>query len=118
MALDRFVKFHTPRFPTREETETVVRNFFAEAGEVAWSPTNDRLFVSLPGCCSSPFKGIEGAPRDRFEDEKRERWIEVYYDKEVPYIDVITRGHDRYTNILAHELAAMFAQFWEGELED
>lgn len=115
MALDRFIRFGDRR-PTREQTELVLRNFIGDAGRVFWE--GGRFFVQLAGKNSFPFKGIEGVPEHMQSDDRYHpdgRWIEVYIG--TTQFDVITREHDEYTNVVADGIAAMFARFWDGELE-
>lgn len=118
MALDRFVKFSKKRHPSKQEVETVLKNFFGSSADVFWNDKTGRFFATLPGTCTFTFEGIEGAASDPFAGEERKRWIEVFYDGSVPYLDVITRSHDEFTNALAHRLAEVFARFWGGEYGD
>lgn len=114
MALDRFVNFDKRR-PTKEEVELVLRGFFGpDAATIEWD--GGRFYVTLPGKNSFPFASLPDVLRNPFEGEDRERWIEVYVAKD--QFDVITRGHDEYTNVIAKGLAKMFARYWDGELED
>lgn len=113
MALDRFINFKEKR-PTKEEVELVLGNFFGpEAAKIEWH--NGRFYITLPGKNSSPYASLPDAPFDPFKNTNQERWIEVYVSEE--QFDVITRGHDDYTNVLAAGIAKVFAQHWEGELE-
>jgi len=115
MSQDRFVTFDK-RKPTRDEVESVLRNYFDEAADIKWA--DDRWIATLPGKWSFPFVEIVGySPRPR---EIAERWIEVYVGKrsKVGNLDVITRQQDEYTNVLADGLARMFARYWEGKLDD
>ncbi len=114
MSLDRFIKFDGD-YPTRDEIESVLRNFFGTAGEVKWS--GDRFFVTLPGKTTFPYAGIEpfAGKVDVEHRTGRERWIEICPGNPM---DVITRRQDPFTNALAEGLAKTFARFWEGKIDD
>jgi hypothetical protein len=120
MAADRFIYFKKERRPTRDELESVLKNFLGSqvAGEVEWNEQQSRFYVTLPGKTSFPFQDLTDALRHPFADEKRERWIEVWMDPEDPTIDVMTRGMDEYTNVIANGIVKMLARYWEGEMED
>jgi len=109
MATDRFIQFGK-RKPKKAELESVLRNFFGEAGTVEWN--QDRFTVLLQGPGTFPFIDLEPdlAPRLR----PKERWIEVYPGNPV---DVITRLGDEYTSACARGLAKMIARYWAGELD-
>lgn len=112
MACDRFVDFKERR-PTKEETEKVLRDFFGpDAAEIDWD--GGRFYIMLPGKCSFPFASLPISLTNPFAEGERERWIEVYVEDD--QFDVITRGHDEYTNVIADGIAAMFARFWKGQL--
>ena len=108
MSLDRFIEFDGD-YPTRDEIESVLRNFFGTAGEVEWS--RDRFYVTLPGKTTFSYAGMVDVERPTGE----ERWIEVYPGNPM---DVITRKQDEFTNALAVGLAKTFARFWEGKIDD
>jgi len=119
MSLDRYVKFRRDRFPTLDETERVVRDFFGEGAKVSETECFDdggRIIVRLPGNCSSPFRDVEEG-LDLYANRAHERAIVVYYDAGVPYLEVLTRLQDEYTDGVAQRLAEIFARFWEGELD-
>lgn len=109
MALDRFIEFGKKK-PSRDDVESVLRNFFGEAGEVEWN--QDRFTVKLQGPGTFPFEGL--VPDHMPNLRNKERWIEVCPGNPM---DVITRRQDDYTNSLAAGLAETFARFWEGEVE-
>jgi hypothetical protein len=70
--------------------------------------------VSLPGHLSFLFAGVEGLAREQAtKEDDRGRWIEVRcFDDRV---NVLTKGMDRYTDVLADGLAQAIAQSWNGE---
>lgn len=119
MALDRFVRFKDGKWPSKDDVESVLRHFFAEAATVTLD--GNRFMIDLPGKNSFPFKDVIrkrfGVDYLRTDDSWAEsRWIEVFY-LEGEHLDVLTRQQDHYTNILANGIAEMFALFWEGEVE-
>ena len=117
MASDRFIWFKGEhKVPSKDDVESVLKNFFGE-GTATLSWGEGRFYATLPGTPSFPFRELPDALRDPFEGEgDRERWIEVYMDTD--NIDVMTRGMDEYTNVLAEGIAGMIARYWQGELED
>lgn len=119
MASDRFVHFKKDRRPTREEIERLLGNFFGDGTTTSIEWEGGRFYVSLPGHLSFPFAGlmdeVTSMEMATAEDD-RGRWIEVYVAR--TNVDVITRGMDEYTNVLADGLAEVIARFWDGELDD
>ncbi len=114
MASDRFIYFKGDGEPPRSAVESALRNFFGEAAILSLS--DGRFYATLPGSLSCPFKDFPDTPKNRFDNDDRGRWIEICIS--VGNIDVITRGMDEYTNVLADGLAKMIARYWQGELEE
>jgi len=121
MAADRFIHFEegaTP--PTREEIESLLRNYFGGAAtKIEWG--EDRFYVILHGRPSFPFAEIgkpPDVPNPYKGDEGRERWIEVWLDRKHGTVDVMTRHMDHYANALADDVARTIARYWSGRLED
>ena len=110
MSSDRIITF--PKGPTKKQVESVTRNFFGEAAEVAWD--QDTLTVKLQGPGTFPYEGIE--PDYMPTMRPKERWITVEGHGE--QIDVITRLGDDYTSACADGLVEVFARYWEGTLDD
>lgn len=113
MALDRIIRFDGPG-PSKEHLHLVVQDFFGEGATSSISWHMDRLFVSLNGSCSFPFRRLPGAPQNPFIPGD-ERWIEIWTEGSV--VDVITRQADPFTNALAQGLAEQVARHWGGVFE-
>lgn len=122
MAADRFIRFDGPkaRRPKKDELLLVLKNFVGGAGGVEWVDDQDRAYITLPGHPSFPFRGLpEMEGRDRHDGEQdRPRWIEVWQDPRDGTVDVMTRGMDEFTNVVAEGVAKMIARWWGGEYED
>jgi hypothetical protein len=121
MASDVFVRWKTTKRPTREEAEKVIQDFLGEvATEIEWK--KDRFFVTLIGKWSHPLvRVVEPAMQDVIKNmyPKEEGWegryLEVWLGDDS--LDVMTRRQDEFTHACQDGLAAVFARFWEGEIE-
>lgn len=111
MALDRIIKWREKK-PTRAELRTVFEAFFG--GAATYKDEKDRLFITLPGKNTFPFRSIVERPYHPCE-EHPDRWIEVWYNPSLGGIDIITRQSDEYTNVLARGMADMLVRFYEAE---
>lgn len=113
MGFDRFVYWKDKK-PTREELVLVLEDYLGGLGHV--KVHDGRVFATLVGKPSFPFKRIDGFENRRAAAEQRdERWFEVVLDKK--YADVITRQMDEVTGVIAKGFAELLARFWDGELE-
>ena len=109
MALNRNVHF-TSESPTKDEVESVTRNFFGEAATVTWN--KDTLTVRLVGAATWAFEGIEPDLMPNIRNP--ERWIEVIPGNP---LEVTTRRADEYTNVCAKALAELLALNWTGKVD-
>lgn len=107
MALDRFVTWHKER-PTQRQIETALRRFVGGAATIKFSES--RYHVKLPGTPTYVFASTQ--------PQQKERWIEVYVDKDGNYVDIITRSQDEFTNALAEGFADSIARHWGATLSD
>lgn len=117
MASDRFVNWKPGKKPTRQEVQLVLEDFFVGAAtEIRWD--KDRFFVTLVGKHSNPLKRVSDSPLVKMEPEPgwEGRHLEVWLGSKS--LDVLTRQQDEFTNRVADGLAALFARYWEGELEE
>lgn len=122
MSSDTFVYWKTKRRPTRKEAQKVIRDFFGPVAKtIRWR--QDRFFVTLIGEWSHPLVRVaEGEMREIFKRSKPKdrgwegRFLEVWLGKDC--MDVMTRVQDEFTNVCQRGLAAVFARFWKGKLED
>lgn len=114
MASDRFVYWKSKdKRPTQQQIGVCLEDYVKNiATSVKWD--GDRFFVVLPGNNSFPFKRVD-ASLGNMVDETRGRWFEVWIDEDC--IDVITRQHDEFTNVVATGFAELCARFWHGKLE-
>jgi len=121
MASDVFVRWKTTKRPTRDEAEKVIQDFLGEvATEIEWKI--DRFFVTLVGKWSHPLvRVVQPAMQDVLknmypkEDGWEGRYLEVWLGDDS--LDVLTRRQDEFTHACQDGLAAVFARFWEGEVE-
>lgn len=121
VAADNFVYWQGKKKPTHSEVESVIHNFFSGAlTSCEWEDNSKRFMVCLPGVANSPFHGISENAKKRDNESHTppfdKRWIEVIPAHEC--LDVLTRMQDEYTQVLARGLAAAFARYWGGRLED
>lgn len=120
MAADVFVRWKTKKRPTREEAEKVIQDFFGDvATEIKWE--KDRFFVTLIGKWSHPL--VRVAENAEFlkrmypkEPGWEGRYMEVWLGDDS--LDVMTRQQDEFTHACQDGLAAVFARYWEGEVEE
>lgn len=114
MSLDRFVYWRTHRRPSRAEIRHILVDFFAGVGSVRWR--GDRWWVLLPGVCSHALRRARGIDRGyaRTYADPRERWIEVWPDRDGTCIDIMTRTQDELTNALAAGLHGVILRWYQG----
>lgn len=122
MAADRYIRWNDNK-PTQKEIGLLIEDFFsglATEFKFEENKSGNWWFVSLPGVPSFPFRQIMDGGEDRGKAvaERGERWIEVYQPKKNDYLNVMTRGQDHITNIIASGLQTTFARYWEGKLEE
>jgi hypothetical protein len=122
MASDTFVRWKTKKRPTREEAEHVIRDFFSDVlTECLWE--KDRFFLTLVGKWSHPLVHVATPSVQKrllVQSEQEPGWegrhMEVWLGKES--LDVMTRRQDEFTHACQAGLAAVFARYWEGEVEE
>lgn len=101
--------------PLKKDLRLICTNFLGGAGIVTYH--KDRFFLALRGTNTHPLKGVTGAPDRCNHQSREERWIEVVIDGKNK-LDVLTREQDDFTNGLADALAAVFARWYDGQVED
>lgn len=116
MSLDRFVIFNH-KVPHKEQIELILQDYLNEAGHVTLD--EGVFYAMLIGKPTLPFKRIF-TPSPPYPHE--DRWFEVYLGldktwKGYPYINVMTRQADEYTNVVAEGFAALIARFYDGKRE-
>jgi hypothetical protein len=113
MANDRFVRWGKTR-PSRIQLRAMLEGYVGGSGSV--TQEGERLFASLPGKPSSPFRGLEGFDNIvASQTQREERFFEVFVDKK--YADVITRQTDPLTNAVADGFASLICRFFNGEMK-
>lgn len=124
MARDRFVQWGDSR-PSREDILSVLGDYVRGlASDIEWQ--GDRYFVNFPGRLSFPFQrtgpateALRAAWQEQSSTDSEDginRWFEVWLGDDC--IDVITRGMDEITNVLADGFAKVCARGWNGKLTD
>ena len=118
MAADIFIYFEKGRKPSKNDIKKTLEDYTdGLATKVIWK--TDRFFVRLPGLCRHPLVRVlpKSSPAGKsFEQEPRERWIEVWMGKDGT-VDVMTRQADALTNNIATGYAKIVAKYWDGRLE-
>lgn len=118
VASDRIIYWKNKKKPTRKEVQRVIEDYFSDVlTKCEWS--QDRFFLNLVGQNTHPLRRMPGttdivrlAPEPGWEG----RHIEVVIGQ--GNLDVLTRRQDEFTMRAADGLAAVFARFWEGTLEE
>lgn len=100
--------------PTPKEIRQVLEDYVRGIDEsVHW--THDRFIVTLRGKHSYPFARVGPATDAQRaaarEQELEERVFEVVYD--AGGLDIITRGADEITKVIANGFAKLCARGWE-----
>jgi hypothetical protein len=124
MARDRFICFKKT-IPTKDQLKMILEDYLGGLAVVEYDDmledgnnVKNYWFVKLPGKPSFPFASKINplCPADR--------WFEVYVgqlnqDKEVAYgpnIDVMTRGADELTNVIADGYANLIARYFDADI--
>lgn len=127
MSRDVVIDWSTTK-PTRDEIETLLRDYMGALGKVEWHEPGQRFLVTIPGTPSyarvhvglatdwqrAAWKGkMEEPSPKRWSPETR--WFEVWSDEDVTY--VMTRDADELTNGIADTFAEVLRIAWQGKIQ-
>lgn len=126
MASSVFARYLT-KAPVPEHVQAIILDYFSGAVDGSYyvgslshaDPTGRRFIVTLAGTPSFAFRRVPGYEHMAGAMEKPERptrFIEVTVRPD--HIEFLTREQDHFTNDAARNLAALFARFYDGAVDE